>query len=83
MAVATYALPGPTILSTFGIVSVPYASAATACAPPIVNTRSTPAMDAAAITIAFISPLGVGTTILIELTPATLAGMVFIKTDDG
>ena len=33
-ASATYALPGPTILSTFGMLSVPYASAATACAPP-------------------------------------------------
>ncbi|CJB11374.1 Uncharacterised protein [Streptococcus pneumoniae] len=33
---ATYKFPGPTILSTFGIDSVPYAKAAIACAPPIV-----------------------------------------------
>ena len=30
-------------LTTAGMVAVPWASAATACAPPIVNTRSTPA----------------------------------------
>ena len=34
-AAVTQRLPGPTILSTAGIVSVPYASAATAWAPPI------------------------------------------------
>ena len=34
LASATYILPGPTILSTLGIDSVPYASAAIACAPP-------------------------------------------------
>ena len=33
-AAATYAFPGPTILSTGAIVAVPKASAATACAPP-------------------------------------------------
>ncbi len=33
-AAVTYALPGPVILSTRGMVAVPYASAATACAPP-------------------------------------------------
>ena len=34
MAAVTQRLPGPTILSTARIVSVPYASAAIACAPP-------------------------------------------------
>ena len=33
-AAVTQRLPGPTILSTAGIVSVPYARAAIACAPP-------------------------------------------------
>ena len=33
-ASATNMFPGPTILSTFGMLSVPYASAAIACAPP-------------------------------------------------
>ncbi len=49
-AAATYAPPGPTILSTRGIVAVPNASAAIACAPPTENTRSTPAMCSAAST---------------------------------
>ncbi len=35
-------LPGPTILSTRGTVSVPYAIAAIACAPPIVKTMDRP-----------------------------------------
>jgi hypothetical protein len=35
LAVATYMLPGPTILSTGRTEAVPYASAPTACAPPI------------------------------------------------
>ena len=43
LAAATKRLPGPVILSTPGTVSVPYAKAATACAPPMVNTRVTPA----------------------------------------
>src|SRR5690606_2376381 len=83
LASATYALPGPTILSTAGTVVVPNASAATACAPPIVNTRSTPAMHAAASTIALRTPSGVGTTITSSRTPATRAGSAFISTDDG
>ena len=50
LASATNALPGPTILSTFGTVSVPYASAAMAWAPPTLRMRSTPATFAAART---------------------------------
>ena len=42
-AAATYALPGPQILSTAGIDAVPYAIAATACAPPTRYRRETPA----------------------------------------
>ena len=83
LAAATYALPGPTILSTGGMVAVPYASAPTACAPPIVITRVTPAIAAAASTMRFLTPSGVGTTITISFTPATCAGIAFISTDDG
>ena len=42
-ASATHLLPGPTILSTRPMLAVPYASAATACAPPIRSTSVTPA----------------------------------------
>ena len=49
----------------------------------MVNTRSTPAMAAAAITSSFFSPRGVGTTITSSATPATLAGTAFINTEDG
>ncbi|CNL11725.1 Uncharacterised protein [Mycobacterium tuberculosis] len=49
----------------------------------MVNTRSTPAMQAAASTSSLISPRGVGTTMTTSVTPATLAGMAFINTDDG
>ncbi len=83
LASATYTLPGPTILSARGTVAVPKASAATACAPPIVNTRSTPAMCAAASTASLSSPRGAGTTITSSPTPATRAGMAFISTEEG
>ena len=33
--------------------------------------------------MAFFSPLGVGTTMMISPTPATWAGMAFISTDEG
>ncbi len=49
-AVATYTFPGPTILSTRGMLRVPYASAPTAWAPPAAKTLSTPATRAAAST---------------------------------
>ena len=51
-AADTQRLPGPTILSTRGIVRVPYAMAAIACAPPILKRRSAPASMAAANTAA-------------------------------
>ena len=67
----TYALPGPTILSTRPIVSVPYASAAIACGPPTAHTSSTPRSSAAAATSP-LPPGGVTTTI--RSTPAACAG---------
>ncbi|CPK70632.1 Uncharacterised protein [Bordetella pertussis] len=46
------------------------------------KARSTPAMAAAASTMGLRTPSGVGVTIS-SGTPATLAGMAFISTDDG
>ena len=80
-ASVTNRFPGPTILSTRGIVGVPYARAAIACAPPTRNTRSTPASRAAASTTSGVPPGGV--TITISPTPATLAGSALIRTVDG
>ena len=54
-----------------------------ACAPPILKILSTPTISAAANTKSFLSPCGVGTTIMISLTPATCAGITFIKTEEG
>jgi hypothetical protein len=82
-AAATYALPGPQILSTGRIDSVPYASAAIACAPPIAHALVTPARCAAASTSGLRRPSGAGTTITISRTPATCAGIAPISTDDG
>ena len=82
-AAATYRFPGPTILSTARIGPAPNASAAIACAPPMVHTSSTAASFAAASTSGFSSPDGAGTVMTISATPATRAGMVFISTDDG
>ena len=53
-----------------------------ACAPPNRQISSTPARWAAAITVGLISPCGVGVTMTRRSTPATLAGMAFISTDD-
>jgi hypothetical protein len=83
LAAATNALPGPQILSTAGTLAVPYASAAMAGAPPIVNARVTPARCAAASTNPLRVPPGVGKTITISGTPATCAGMTFMRTVDG
>ena len=83
-AVATKILPGPTILSTFGISSVPYARAAIACAPPERNTRSTPQRPAATRISGFGVPsLQGGVTMMISFTPAIFAGTAFMMTLDG
>ena len=82
-AAATYAFPGPTILSTAGTVAVPKASAATACAPPTRTMRSTPAKAAAASTGPLTTPSGVGVTMINSRTPATLAAMALMTTDEG
>src|SRR5436853_4029803 len=82
-AAATHRLPGPTILSTRGTVAVPYANAATACAPPMRYTASTPAIAAAASTAGLKPSRPAGETMMTSRTPATRAGIAFIKTDDG
>jgi len=84
LAAATYALPGPTIVSTAGTVLVPWASAAIACAPPTRKTcSSTPATTIAAATAGFASRERGGVTTTIRPTPATLAGIAFMRTDEG
>ena len=83
-ASATNALPGPTILSTFGTVSVPYARAAIACAPPTLKILSTPAIFAAAMITGLTEPSFCGGVVMTSsLTPAIFAGMASIKTVDG
>src|SRR5690606_9060115 len=81
LASVTYALPGPTTLSTRGTLWVPSAMAATAPAPPTANTRSAPASAQAASTAAGGRPSGPGgehTTT--SPTPATRAGTTPIST---
>ena len=84
-AAATYALPGPKILSTAGIDAVPCAIAATACAPPTRYRRETlsdvtrgerPDVHLAGALHAGRADVHVG-------TPATFAGIAVMSTDDG
>ena len=75
-------LPGPTILSTFGIDSVPNAIAAIACAPPTLYTFVAPASFAATNVFAVTFPsFPGGVVMMIFFTPATCAGTMFINTD--
>ncbi len=84
LAAATYALPGPVITSALGMLSVPYASAAIACAPPTLNILSTPAISAATNVSGSISPdFPGGVTIIISSTPAIFAGIIFMSTLEG
>ena len=84
LAVATYRLPGPVILSTRGTCSVPNAIAATACAPPALTMRVTPESRAAARISGETLPSRCGgVAIRISDTPASLAGMAFMSTLDG
>ena len=84
MASSTNALPGPTSTSTGRIVSVPSAIAATAWAPPMAYTSSTPARLQAASTACAGRPSGPGgEQTAISLTPATCAGTSAITALDG
>src|SRR3989338_820588 len=78
-AYGTYLLPGPTILSTEGIVFVPYANAPIAWAPPTENILSAPAMSAATMVAGAI----LGEQTMTDCTPATLAGIMLISADEG
>ena len=71
-------------MSTAGTESVPYASAAIACAPPTFTTRVAPERTAAYSTDPWTEPSaegGVATTI--SSTPATTAGTTVIATLEG
>ena len=84
LAAVTQALPGPTILSTAGMVSVPYAKAATAWAPPMAYSSSTSSRAAAASIVGSISPSAPqGEATAISPTPATKAGTTVITRVDG
>src|SRR4029079_13424051 len=84
LASSTNALPGPTRTSTGGIVSVPSAIAATAWAPPMAYTSSTPARLQAASTACDGRPSDPGAEhTAISLTPATWAGTSAITALDG
>ncbi len=65
--------------STFGTVSVPYASAAMACAPPMRNMCVMPSHCAMPI----ISGLGFGHATQMVATPATCAGITVISSVEG
>ena len=77
LASATKAFPGPAIMSTGWIVSVPYAIAPIACAPPIRKISSAPARCIAAMVVRGIvpgSPPGMGAVApMMWSQPATLA----------
>src|SRR5690606_8711775 len=76
--------PGPTILSTFLIVSVPKAYAAMHATPFPLNTRRIPKILATARRAASTLPSGLGgTTTWISGTPATIAGTAIVINDEG
>src|SRR5688500_10596000 len=71
--------PGPTMRSARGIVRVPYANAAIACAPPSRNTFWTPSIEA----VPRISGTGRGEVTQTFGTPATCAGITVIINVEG
>ena len=80
-AAATSRPPTPTILSTWGMVSVPRAIAAIAHGPPTLKMRFTPRVVAAVMVQGSMEPSACGAMhITTSSTPATSAGMVFVKT---
>ena len=71
-------------MSTAGTLSVPYASAAIAWAPPTLNTRVTPAMRAAVnIAAGTLPSFPGGVTMIISGQPAMRAGITSINTVEG
>src|SRR5947209_3144360 len=84
LASDTYWLPGPTIMSTGGRPSTPYASAATACAPPTRYTSETPSSRQVASKSRLYAPVWVGgRTTASCFTPAAWAGQTVMSRVDG
>ena len=80
-ASATYALPGPTMMSARGAPNRPKTIVATACTPPISRTMSAPARSRAKATAGSIdSPRG-GVQATTKDTPATLAVVTLMMAD--
>ncbi len=80
----TYLFPGPVILSTLGTRSVPYAREPMAQGPPNLKRRWAPARCAATRVAGFTAiSLPGGVQAMISLTPATLAGMMFMRALEG
>ncbi len=83
-AATNHGLPGPSIFRHFGIEAVPKAAAATACAPPALAMRDTPAKSAATNVAGSIIPsCPGGVRIIGSGTPATIAGIAVINVTDG
>ena len=81
LAAITYWLPGPKILYTAGMLSVPNVIAATACIPPALNTRDTPHNAAVHNTAGFTLPSGEGGVHnTVSRHPAIAAGTASIST---
>ena len=84
LASVTKTFPGPKILSARGIVSVPSASAAIACAPEARKTRCTPASSAATSFSGCTLPSSrAAVTPIRSGTPATSAGSAVCSTEEG
>jgi hypothetical protein len=84
LASCTYGLPGPAITSTASTDSVPYASAAIACAPPIRYTSVTSHNTQAARITGFACPPGPGgAQTAISSTPAARAVTAPMTTVEG
>ena len=84
LAVATYIFPGPTILSTLGIVCVPNVKAAMPCAPPILKIFLIFNISAATKIEGAMLPFSFGGEIkTMSLTPAMMAGMADMSTVEG
>mmetsp|Transcript_16424 Transcript_16424/g.51045 ORF Transcript_16424/g.51045 Transcript_16424/m.51045 type:complete len:261 (+) Transcript_16424:418-1200(+) len=84
LAAVTYWLPGPKILSTLGVVCVPCAMAATACAPPALSKCVTPAFFAQYVTSGHTLPSlrgGVASTRVEH--PAIMAGTDSMSAVEG
>ena len=68
--------------STFFKLSVPYASAAIACAPPALYTSSAPHSFAATSVSGAIFPYFAGVVTTIRFTPAAFAGRIPMHTEE-